>query len=137
MIWRLLAGVGLLALAGFLLTRYGAARYDSGRLAERVAWQEATAKADARQAAHMLADERRVTGAVAAYAARMDALEPIVLHNREVVREYAQTDAGRAMCLGADRVRSIEESAARLGLETASPASKGDGPMLAYIDSDR
>ena len=42
---RLLTGAGVLALVGLLIWLYGSARYDAGRLAERVAWQTRSAKA--------------------------------------------------------------------------------------------
>jgi hypothetical protein len=59
---RLLTGAAVLALVGLLVWLYGSARYDAGRLAERVAWQAKTAKATVDD----LAIKTRLDGARAA-----------------------------------------------------------------------
>lgn len=53
------------------------------------------------------------------YAARLADREPIILHSKDTVTRYAQTDAGRKPCLDVDRVRGIEA----LDSALASPAT--------------
>lgn len=131
MLSRLAAGVGVLALAAFFAWLYGNARYHSGALAERVKWAQAATAAATQRAEERHADDARVISAQALYAAKLAKLEPIVLHSREKVIQYAQTDAGRVLCLDVDRVRGIEADASRLGLFTPSIAPGDLDAMLA------
>lgn len=126
---RLLAGAGALALVGFLLVLFGNARFHSGRLSERVAWQAKAAKEALKRAAEREADAARVQTATGSYAARMAALRPTIVHNSEVVHEFAQTPAGRVLCLDVERVRGIEATASALGLPTTPAASDSDAAM--------
>ncbi len=70
----------------------------------------------------------RSAAAVTAYADRLATREPIILQSTNTVREYAQTDAGRVLCRGADRVRSIDDLDRRLAAP-ASPTGGGSGAM--------
>ncbi len=71
---------------------------------------------------------QRLVGATAAYAERLAAREPLILKSTNVVREYAQTDAGRTRCRDADRVRAIDALDADLA-SLAQPAGGGAGAV--------
>lgn len=129
MLGKVLAGAAGFMLAVLFGWFYGRAEHRAGVLEERAAQaalQAEQAKRDGKRAA---ADQQRVTAAAEAYADRAAALRPQIIHSTEVVREYAETDAGRVMCLGADRVRGIEQDAARLRLDAAVVAGDADATL--------
>jgi hypothetical protein len=66
----------------------------------------------------------RSADAVTSYADRLAAREPIILHSTNTVREYAQTDAGRVLCRGTDRVRAIDDLDRQLA---TPPGATGGG----------
>ncbi|RYG88815.1 MAG: hypothetical protein EON59_03225 [Alphaproteobacteria bacterium] len=79
-----------------------------------------------REAAEQLAaNERRVSDATADYAARTAAAEPIIIRSRDIVREYAQTEAGAAQCLDAARVDGVRRD--REGLFAGSDPAATEG----------
>lgn len=91
---------------------------------ERTAW---TAEIDRADKARITAERDyavRLATAADGYAARLAALKPIILRSTDTVREYAQTAAGRAVCLGAVRVRGIDALDAELA-EDPEPARGG------------
>ena len=91
---------------------------------ERAAW---TAEIDRADRARLTAERDyavRLATAANGYAARVAALKPIIVRSTDTVREYAQTAAGRAVCLGADRVRGIDALDAELA-EYPDPARSG------------
>lgn len=53
------------------------------------------------------------------FATRQAALKPLIVHSTDTVTRYAETPAGRAPCLGADRVRGIDDLDASLAAPTA------------------
>lgn len=135
MLGKVLAGAAGFALAVLFGWFYGRAEHRAGVLEERVAQaalQVQQAKKDGKQ---KVADQQRVTAAAEAFADRAAALRPEIIHSTEVVREYAETDAGRVVCLGADRVRGIEQDAARLGLDATALA--GDAGTAVHGDAPR
>ncbi len=114
------------AAAGALLRRFWpavpilalaiwAARLDSlraGHKADLAACQSAR-KVDHANAERDAANKEAVWAkqqvtAAQAQTDREAARQPIIVRSTDTVREYAQTDAGRAVCRGADRVRSID-----------------------------
>ncbi|CAN5367087.1 hypothetical protein BH10PSE14_BH10PSE14_04190 [soil metagenome] len=108
MLWKLLAGASALALAAFLVVIYGNARAHGGALEERGKWQAEQLVAANRNADTRVADAQRVTAAVADYADRAAALQPIILRSHDMVTTYAQTPAGTARCLSPDRVLGLD-----------------------------
>lgn len=106
--------------------------YDRARLAdvrhtltnERAAWTAEIARADAARAAAERDYAARLSTATASYADRLAARQPIILKSTNTVREYAATPAGRAVCLGADRVRGIDALDAELA-DDPDPAGRG------------
>lgn len=63
--------------------------------------------------------QAKLADATSAYATQLTSREPIILHSKETVTRYAQTDAGRRACLNAERVRGVKDLDASL----ASPAA--------------
>ena len=107
--------------------------YDRARLAdvrhtltnERAAWTAEIARADAARLAAERDYAARLTTATASYADRLAARQPIILKSTNTVREYAATPAGRAVCLGADRVRGIDALDAELSDDPDPAGGRG------------
>lgn len=123
MLDRILTGVGGFAVAALLGWLYGAAQYKLG-------YAEGVAAAGKASTVAIATSERRRADAAESYAKRWQDRQPIILRSINTVEKYAQTDAGRARCLDADRVRLIEIDAAALGLDTATAAGEGNGEVL-------
>jgi len=109
-----------------LINAYGEARYESG-LADGQLKQMPGILAANRRATQAGLDARdRVIAADGAHDAAVSRLIPQILSAQEKVTAYAASAAGRAICLGPDRVRGIE--ADRLALFPATaPTSAGHG----------
>lgn len=120
--------------AALLATRATLADRTATLKAERSAW---SAEID-RATKQRVIDEARWAQASASaaltYADRLAAREPIILRSTNTVREYAQTDAGRARCLGADRVRGIDALDAALFAQPAEASGSGDATVPADPD---
>lgn len=100
---------------------------------ERAAW---SAEIDRAERARLAAEKRfadRQAAAALTYADRLAAREPIILRSTNTVREYAATDAGRARCLGADRVRGIDALDAELADD---PETAGSGDLAVSLDAN-
>lgn len=65
-------------------------------------------------AQHDLANANRTTAAVATYADKTAALQPLIVRSTDTVTRYAETPAGRATCAAADRVSGIDQLDASL-----------------------
>jgi hypothetical protein len=130
---RLLAGAAVMltfALAAFLgqhmIAAYGDARYAAGRAAERVAQLPSILAANAAAAKAALTARDRIITADSVHAAELARLLLPILHSNDEVTAYAATDAGRAACLDAERVRGIEASRSAF-FPAAAPAAPGIG----------
>ncbi len=97
---------------------------------ERIVRVQDLADAERAKAAAELANANRLIAASDAYAVRLASLDPVILKSTNTVREYAKTDAGRAVCRGADRVRALDALDADLA-DDAKPAGGGAGPVRA------
>jgi hypothetical protein len=64
--------------------------------------------------------------AVTSYADRLAAREPIILRSTDTVRTYAETPAGRVLCLAPDRVSGIDAFDRELFADHPAPTSGGD-----------
>lgn len=100
---------------------------------ERAAWSAEVDRAQRQRAEDEARWARQGAAAAVTYADRIAAREPIILHSTNTVREYAQTDAGRARCLGADRVRSID--ALDVAIFPDATASTGNGDVDVPADA--
>ncbi|MBD8677916.1 hypothetical protein [Sphingomonas sp. CFBP 13720] len=93
---------------------------------ERQAHIQNVADADRAKAAAEVRYASALADAADQYAARLTARDPIILKSTDTVTRYAQTDAGRARCRGADRVRAIDELDAELAEPPATASSGAD-----------
>ena len=108
-----------------LITAYGEARYQSG-LADGQLKQLPDVLAANGKAAQAGLDARdRVIAADGARDATLARLIPQILSAQDKVTAYAASAAGRAACLGPDRVRGIETDRAVL-FPASAPDPAGD-----------
>lgn len=114
--WLAIAGLA----AALFVTRTTLARVKLEHAAE-------LARNDAAAARQVAANAERGRQAADTYATRTAALQPLIVRSTDTVRTYAQTDAGRALCRDADRVRDID--ALDAALAAADPAGGGAGAV--------
>ena len=121
--WWAVPMIGLLVALHF--TRETLSDRTATLKSERAAWTAEIANAEQLRAAAEKRFAVQQTTALTTFADRLANREPIILRSTDTVRTYAQTDAGRAACLPADRVRGIDALDAELF--AADPASPGGG----------
>lgn len=92
---------------------------------ERAAWSAAIADADKSRLADQARFAQQQASAAQTYAATLAARQPIIIHSKDTVTRYAQTDAGRALCRAPDRVRDIDALDALLARDPAAPGRSG------------
>ncbi len=124
----------IVLLAGLLITRETLADRTATLKAERAAWNAEIAKAEQLRTAAETRFAVQQTTALTTFADRLANREPIVLRSTDTVRTYAQTAAGRAACLPADRVRGIDALDAELF--AGDPASAGRGEEALHSNTD-
>lgn len=124
--WKLAA---ILTFAGlYLMTRV---ERDAARQALKT--EQSDRKADNERAGRQRAAQERGFAerqaiATSTLVEKLAAREPIIVHSTNTVREYAQTDAGRARCLGADRVRGLDAyHAALAGTDPGTAGRRAEG----------
>jgi hypothetical protein len=130
--WWAVPMIGLLA--GLLVTRETLADRTATLKVERAAWSAEIAKAE-----QLRSDAKKLfavqqTTALTTFADRLANREPIILRSTDTVRTYAQTAAGRAACLPADRVRGIDALDAELF--AGDPPSAGRGEEALHGNAD-
>ncbi len=130
--WWALPMAGLLV--GLLLTRARADDLEATLKAERTAMSAEIAKAEQLRIGAEKRFAVQQTTALATFADRLANREPIILRSTDTVRTYAQTAAGRAACLNADRVLGIDALDAELF--TSDPASAGRGEEALHSDAN-
>ena len=118
-------GLGLLLAVGSAIFFFGEARFDAGQDEERARWEAAADKADKEILRLNVALVHSQLTAAQTYGERLDAQEPIILHDRETIREYAARPDGAVRCLDPERVRDIEATAAARGLGYSTAAGGG------------
>ncbi|WP_426254485.1 hypothetical protein [Sphingomonas sp. DC2300-3] len=121
--------------AALLATRATLADRTATLKAERNAWSAEIDRATKQRAIDEARWAQASASAALTYADRLAAREPIILRSTNTVREYAQTDAGRARCLGADRVRGID--ALDAALFPAAPGAARSGGAGVPADPDQ
>ena len=120
--------------AALLATRATLADRTATLKAERNAWSAEIDRATKQRAIDEARWAQASASAALTYADRLAAREPIILRSTNTVREYAQTDAGRARCLGADRVRGIDALDAALFPQPPEASSRSDAAVPADPD---
>ena len=122
--WKLTPWVAIAVLAvGLQLTRSTLALARADQATQIARLDAAAARASA-------ANSDRVAQAVDAFAARTAALQPLIVHSTDTVTRYAETPAGRARCLDADRLRGIDALDASL----RDPGTPGGGAPAVQPD---
>ncbi|WP_342657146.1 hypothetical protein NPJ82_09330 [Sphingomonas sp. NY01] len=121
--WWAIPIIGLAA--ALLITRETLADRTATLEAERTAWTAEIERAERQRADIERQHADRITQATATYADRLASRQPIIIRSTDTVRTYAQTDAGRARCLGPDRVRGIAEDRAALHSEDTGASARG------------
>ena len=96
---------------------------------ERAAWSESLAAADRARLNAQAGYSDRLASAAQGYAADLAKRQPIILRSRDTVTRYEQTDAGRALCLAADRVRGAAADRDALFAEPPRSTEGGGGPV--------
>jgi len=120
--------------AALLVTRQTLADRTATLKAERTAWSAEIDRATKQRAVDEARWAQASAMAALTYADRLAAREPIILRSTDTVRTYAQTDAGRARCLGADRVRGIDALNTALFAQPADASGSGDAAVPADPD---
>ncbi|CAM3285183.1 MULTISPECIES: hypothetical protein [Sphingomonas] len=92
---------------------------------ERAAQTEAIAAGERARLADQVRFAQQQAAATQTYAATLAARQPLIIHSKDTVTRYAQTDAGRALCRAPDRVRDIDALDALLARDPAAPGSSG------------
>jgi hypothetical protein len=131
--WRWVPMIGLLA--GLLITRATLADRTATLKAERAAWSAEIAKAEQLRSDAEKRFAVQQTTALTTFADRLANREPIILRSTDTVRTYAQTAAGRAACLPADRVRGIDALDAELFAGDPPSASRGEEALHSDADA--
>jgi hypothetical protein len=121
--WWAVPMIGLLA--GLLITRETLADRTATLKAERAAWGAEIAKAEQLRSDAEKRFAVQQTTALTTFADRLANREPIILRSTDTVRTYAQTAAGRAACLPADRVLGIDALDAELFASDSASAIRG------------
>lgn len=117
-----------LALIAFLAGLFLVTRGERDAARQALSNEKIEREADRKSAEVQRADQergfaQRQASATSTFVDRLAAREPIIVHSTDTVREYAQTDAGRARCLGADRVRGLDTYLSALAGADPAPAS--------------
>lgn len=124
-----------------LIQAFGEARYQSGLAEGQLKQVPGVLAANAAAAAAGLDARDRVIAADAARNAELARIIPQILSANDKVRSYAASSAGRAACLGPDRVRGIEAGRAALfppiAFTTSGSGATGSLPTDAVPDTSR
>lgn len=130
MIWKLLGGGIALAIGAFLIWQYGASREAKGAAKRDAIWQREVSALGVRlarkSARQQVAWANRSIQALEDFSSNQARIDPIIIRATDKVTIYAKTPDGAALCLPAERVRSI--AADRTSLFPAHPAAATSGP---------
>jgi len=136
-----LAAVLFAYLGGRTINAYGEARYQSGLSNGQLKQMPGILAANARAEQAGLDARDRVIAADGKRDAELGRLLPQILSAQDKVTAYAASSAGRAACLGPERVRGIEADRTALFLTTtAAPTDRrraGPVPTDAAADPAR
>ncbi|QBE91503.1 hypothetical protein DRN02_005295 [Sphingomonas paucimobilis] len=92
---------------------------------ERAAWSMAIADSEKARSADEARFARQQAAGAQTYAAALAARQPLIIHSKDTVTRYAQTDAGRVLCRAADRVRDIDALDTDLARDTWTTGRSG------------
>ncbi len=132
-LWWSVPMAGLLI--GLLLTRARANDLEATLKAERTAMSAEIAKSEQLRSDAEKRFAIQQTTALTTFADRLANREPIILRSTDTVRTYAQTAAGRAACLPADRVLGLDALDAELFASDPPSASRGEEALHGNADA--
>lgn len=136
----LIGGVALLGFVAFLLINgLKASSYKAGQGAERSLWEGKVAEAaQARLAGYQEAIAHQRVAEATYHETVRDRLVPITKTIVERATAYAQTPAGAAMCLDAERVHLLDQTRSALfPAAPTAPAGGGPGGLFALPAHDQ
>jgi hypothetical protein len=129
--WKIAGAAVALGLTALVFKIHGDMRYHEGELDTELKFTKNNAAVSVAHEREISKIEQtslqRVISAQDAYANRLQAQEPMIIRAIDKVTTYAQTPAGRATCLAADRVSDILE--ARRALSPANVAASTSGAI--------
>jgi len=131
--WWAVPMIGLIVALHF--TRETLADRTATLKAERAAWTAEIAKAEQLRSDAEKRFAVQQTTALTTFADRLASREPIILRSTDTVRTYAQTAAGRAACLPADRVRGLDALDAELFAGDPPSAGRGEEALQGNADA--
>jgi len=137
----IVSAVALLAAALFAylgqrtIAAYGTARQAQGAAEGKLTQLPAVLEANAQAARTAIEARDRVIAANGARDAEIDRLLPLILSARDKVTAYAETDRGRATCLGPERVRDIAADRTALFHPATADATGSDRPGSVPADA--
>ena len=134
---KVLTGAFILALVGLLFWGFGKAKFNQGELAERVKWNGIILTYEKQKEELIKRNSEQQLKAAADYAERLRGQQPIILRSKETVTRYAETDAGKLLCLDANRVRGIEADRTFLFPGYSTPAGSSFIAMPTSADPDK
>lgn len=119
--------VAVVLLVGLWIWRLDTLRADYRQTLtnERAAWSMVIADSEKARSADEARFARQQAAASQTYAAALAARQPLIIHSKDTVTRYAQTDAGRVVCRAADRVRDIDALDTDLARYPAAPGRSG------------
>ena len=119
-------------LVGLWIWRLDALRADYRQTLtnERAAQTEAIAAGERARLADQARFAQQQTSAAQTYATTLAARQPLIIHSKDTVTRYAQTDAGRVLCRAPDRVRDIDALDALLARDPGAPGGSGGAVPL-------
>jgi hypothetical protein len=132
-LWWSVPMAGLLI--GLLLTRARANDLEATLKAERTAMSAEIAKSEQLRSDAEKRFAIQQTTALTTFADRLANREPIILRSTDTVRTYAQTAAGRAACLPADRVLGLDALDAELFASDSPSAGRGEEALHSDADA--
>ncbi len=136
----MLSAAAVLAVALFaflgdrLISAYGDARFQAGLAGGQVKQLPAILAANAAATKAGLDARDRLIAAEHDHAAETARLAAVIQQSEHEGKAYEASDAGRADCLDAERVRAIEASRAALFPATATSAAGDDEPRPMSTD---
>jgi Tfp pilus assembly protein PilV len=134
MIWKLLGGGVVLALAAFMIMQIKSSSEAKGAAKASLIWQKKVSELSVRlakkSASQQVAWADQRADAIEASAANQARIDPIILRATDKVTIYAKTADGAVQCLPAERVRDIAADRDRLFAVDTTPATKSPVNLL-------
>lgn len=134
MVWKLLGGGVVLALAAFMIMHLMSSSQAKGAAKANLIWQKKVSDLAVRlakkSASQQIAWADQRVAAIESFADTQARIDPIILRATDKVTIYAKTPDGAVQCLPADRVRDIAADRDKLFAADTTPATKSPVNLL-------